>query len=104
MQTILNFVQQYFVFMLVLFVFSYLVPGESYRKYFHFFIGALMVVVLLKPLLSFSSGKVRGEFEKERKEMEQKLSDREYYEKGEDIFEQFLSDPGLAGTEIKKEE
>lgn len=104
MQIILNFVQDYFVFMLVLFVFSYLVPGESYRKYFQYFIGALMVVILLKPLLSFGNGAYRNEFRQELTHIEKELSDMKYYEKGEDIFEQFLSDPGLAGTEAEKEE
>lgn len=104
MQIVLQFVEKYFIFMLVLFLISYLVPRESYQKYFHFFIGALMVAVLMEPLLSFRSQKVREEFHSEMRKIEQELSDMEYYEKGEDIFEQFLEDPGLAGNQDEEEE
>lgn len=99
MQTILAFVKEYFVFMLVLFLISYLVPRESYRKYFHFFIGALMVAVLMEPVLSFFNRDARGEFHRQLEEIEKNLSEIEYEEKGEDIFEQFLKDPGVDGKE-----
>ena len=99
MATILQFVQEYFVFMLVLFLISYLVPRESYQKYFHFFIGALMVAVLMEPILSFFHKDARQEFHRELEKIEKNLSDIEYEEKGEDIFEQFLENPAVDGTE-----
>ena len=37
--------------MLILTVFSYLVPKEEYKKYIQFFIGIFVVVLLLKPVL-----------------------------------------------------
>ena len=37
MQVILQFVEKYFIFVLVLFLISYLVPRESYQKYFHLY-------------------------------------------------------------------
>ena len=37
--------------MLILMVFSYLVPKSDYRKYIQFFIGIFVVVLLVKPVL-----------------------------------------------------
>ena len=37
--------------MLILMVFSYLVPKEEYKKYIQFFIGIFIVVFFLKPVL-----------------------------------------------------
>ena len=99
MQSILDFVKNYFIFMLILFLFSYLAPKESYRRYFHFFIGALMVAILMRPVLSFIDRDAADEFREKLSGIEKQLSSIEYYEKGENIFEQFLSDPGMAGTQ-----
>ena len=41
--------------MLILMVFSYLVPKEEYKAYMQFFIGIFMVVLFLKPVLEFFS-------------------------------------------------
>ena len=59
MDTILEFVRNYFIFLLVLYLISYLAPQESYRRYFHFFISVLMVAVLMKPVLGFLQKDVR---------------------------------------------
>lgn len=103
MQVILQFVEKYFIFVLVLFLISYLVPRESYQKYFHFFIGALMVAVLMEPVLSILNRNTREEFHQELEKIEIDLSDNGYYEKGEDIFEQFLETPGVDGEENETE-
>ena len=47
----LVYLKKYYLFMLILLVFSYLVPKEEYKKYMQFFIGAFMVVLFLKPIL-----------------------------------------------------
>ena len=47
----LDFLRDYYVFMLVLLVFSYLVPREDYKVYIQFFIGIFVIVLLLKPVL-----------------------------------------------------
>ena len=47
----LELLKKYYVFMLVLMVFSYLVPKESYKKYIQLFIGIFIVVMFLKPVL-----------------------------------------------------
>ena len=49
----LEFLKNYYVFMLILMVFSYLVPKEEYKAYLQFFIGIFMVVLFLKPILEF---------------------------------------------------
>lgn len=92
MSEILEFVKNYFIFMLVLFLFSYLVPKENYRKYFNFFIGVLMAAVLVRPILVFVNSDAKREMKKTLEEIEEKLSDLEYQEKGENIFEQFLGE------------
>lgn len=92
MNTILEFVKQYMILMLILFLFSYLAPKESYRKYFHFFISVLMAVILLQPVLTFFSGDTRQAAEEEFKQIQDKLDSIEYYEKGENILEQYLGE------------
>ena len=47
----LGFLKDYYVFMLILLVFSYLVPKEDYKVYIQFFIGIFVIVLLLKPIL-----------------------------------------------------
>ena len=39
--------------MLILMIFSYLVPREEYKKYIQFFIGIFVVVMFLEPVLAF---------------------------------------------------
>lgn len=48
---VLEFLKNYYVFMIILMIFSYLVPKESYKKYIQFFIGIFVVVLFLKPIL-----------------------------------------------------
>lgn len=47
----LEFLKNYYVFMLILMVLSYLVPKEEYKVYIQFFIGVFVIVLLLKPVL-----------------------------------------------------
>ena len=49
----LEFLKKFYIFMLILMVFSYLVPKEEYKKYIQFFIGIFVVVLLFKPILEF---------------------------------------------------
>ena len=88
--------------MLLLFVFSYLVPKANYRRYFNFFISVMMVAALLFPLLQISEKEVAEQTKARLEEIEEKIGDTQYYQKGENIFEQFLSDEGLAETENKE--
>ncbi len=98
----INFCKTNFIFMLLLFVFSYLVPKENYRRYFNFFISVMMVAALLFPLLQISEKEVAEQTKARLEEIEEKIGDTQYYQKGENIFEQFLSDEGLAETENKE--
>lgn len=47
----LEFLKDYYVFMLMLMVLSYLVPKEEYKVYIQFFIGIFVIVLLIKPVL-----------------------------------------------------
>ena len=49
----LEFLKNYYIFMLILMIFSYLVPREEYKKYIQFFIGIFVVVMFLEPVLAF---------------------------------------------------
>ncbi len=46
-----DFLKNYYVFMLILMVLSYLVPKDEYKVYIQFFIGIFMIVLLLEPIL-----------------------------------------------------
>lgn len=48
----MEYLKNYYVFMLVLMVLSYLVPKEAYKVYIQFFIGIFMLVLLLEPVLT----------------------------------------------------
>ena len=54
----LEFLKNYYVFMLVLMVFSYLVPKEDYKIYIQFFISIFNF--LNKPLRCFNLNMKRG--------------------------------------------
>ena len=89
---ILDFVKNYFLLMLILFLISYLAPQENYRKYFNFFIGAMMIAILIQPLHVFLNGDARDSAKKELDQIREKMESIEYCEKGENIFEQFLGE------------
>lgn len=88
----LEFLKNYYVFMLVLMVFSYLVPKEEYKIYIQFFISIFIIVLLVKPIMEVFS--LQGidnlydmfvQFQNQVDNLE--LEVRE----GEDIFEYFFS-------------
>lgn len=87
----LEFLKNYYVFMLILLVLSYLVPKDEYKKYIQFFIGIFVVVLLLKPVLTFFTmdhpARIHEVFESFNQQMEQ--LDMEL-EEGESIYEHFF--------------
>lgn len=91
MLDMLDFLKNYYVFMLIFMVFSYLVPKEEYKKYIQFFIGIFVVVLFLKPVLEFftmdSPALIYEVFEPFNAQMDQ--LDIEV-EEGESIFEHFF--------------
>ncbi len=46
-----DYLKNYYVFMLILMVMSYLVPKEEYKVYIQFFVGIFVIVLLLEPVL-----------------------------------------------------
>lgn len=87
----LEFLKNYYIFMLILLMFSYLVPKEEYKKYIQFFIGVFVVVLFLKPVLEFftldSPTRIYEVFDSFNRQIEQldlKL------EEGETIYEYFF--------------
>ena len=71
--------------MLLLFVFSYLVPKENYRRYFNFFISVMMVAALLFPLLQISEKEVAEQTKARLEEIEEKTKIRFPEETKEDF-------------------
>lgn len=47
----LEYLKNYYVFMLILMVLSFLVPKEEYKVYIQFFVGIFMMMLLLEPVL-----------------------------------------------------
>ena len=72
METVLEFVKNYFLLSFIMFIFSYLSPKEEYRKYFQFFLGILMTIVLFKPIVTwdFTPDKIKNAVEWENVSIE----------------------------------
>lgn len=85
-----NYIRSYFVLTLILLIFSYLAPGEHYKKYFQFFIGIIMAVFVLKPVFGWMSDADTDFAYESFSEISEKLSGITYGEEGEDIFEIFI--------------
>lgn len=104
METILSLFKSCFVLMLLLLIMSYLAPKDSYKKYFQFFIGAWMCVLLLRPVFAwFDHGE---EFVcSETDEVLEEISKLEKWE-GEEVnlFELFFVDDGKDGEKEMGEE
>jgi len=89
----LEFLKNYYIFMLVLMVFSYLVPKEDYRGYIQFFVSIFMVVLLLKPIMEIFTTDNTNRFYEMFEQMRLQIENLDLeMEKGEDIFEHFFSD------------
>lgn len=87
----LEFLENYYVCMLILLVVSYLVPKEEYKAYIQFFIGIFVIVLFLKPILEFcttdNSALVSQVFEEFNIQLQQYKMD---FEEEETIFEHFF--------------
>lgn len=89
----LEFLKNYYVFMLVLMVFSYLLPREDYKAYIQFFISVFIIVMLLRPVLElFMTDDLEGIYEMFREFSAQIEGLDVDMEEGEDIFEHFFSE------------
>lgn len=87
----LEFLKNYYVLMLVLMVFSYLVPKNEYKVYIQFFISVFMIVLLLKLVLQiFRADSVRDFYEMFEQFQQQMEKLDLNMEKGEDVFEHFF--------------
>ena len=71
----IEIIKEFYVFALLLLVFSYLVPKEEYKAYIQFFIGIFLLVVILKPVLKLvvaeNLSAVYGVFEEYNTRVEQ---------------------------------
>ena len=92
MDTIYDYIKSYFILSLMLLILSYLTPNESYKRYFQYFIGVWICVLLLQPVLSFYTGGEELMYQS-FSELEEELADMEkWQEEGVDIFEFFSMD------------
>lgn len=46
-----EYLKNYYIFMLIFMVLSFLVPKDEYKVYIQFFVGIFMVALLLEPIL-----------------------------------------------------
>ena len=87
----LDFIRNCYVFVLLLMIFSYLVPKDTYKQYIQFFIGIFVVVLLLKPLLEFLMAKDSSMLEGIFSQFNQRMNSLEFQiGEQEDIFEHFF--------------
>ena len=82
----LEYLKNYYVCLLILMIFSFLVPKEAYKSHIQFFIGIFLIVLLLKPTLQFISVKSPAEIYEIFKEFYN--SDVSSYPSFEDWFEE----------------
>ena len=99
----LELLKKYYVFMLILMVFSYLVPKESYKKYIQLFIGIFMVVMFLKPVLMLFTMENPNAIYEVFEPFNQKIEsiDLEQLE-GETIYEYFFSSRVFAKQQLRQ--
>ena len=87
----LDFIRNYYVFVLILMIFSYLVPKEDYKRYIQFFISIFVIVLLLKPILEFLMVKDSSVLEDTFSIFNDKVNALEFQiGEQEDIFEYFF--------------
>jgi hypothetical protein len=89
-EVIRSFVKNYFVFLLLLQITAYLTPKESYQKYLQLFLGALMAVMLLAPVLTWMDGSAALPDYIQWEELMEKIDAIAYEGEGEDMFEIFF--------------
>ena len=87
----MEYIKGIYVFALMLLVFSFLVPKESYKTYIQFFIGIFLFVVLLKPVLGVLDDSYGGTVQEIFEDLGQKLDGTYSYKEG-DIYEIFVSE------------
>ena len=87
----MEYLKGIYVFALMLLVFSFLVPKESYKTYIQFFIGIFLFVVLLKPVLGILDHSYGEMVQETFEDLGQKLDGTYSYQEG-DIYEIFVSE------------
>lgn len=88
MGTVLSFIKTYFLLSFIMLIISYLSPKETYRKYFQFFVGILMAIVLFKPILTWDYSPEKIKHDLEWDTLNEQIQDIYYEEKnGVSIFE-----------------
>ena len=87
----LDFIRNYYVFVLILMIFSYLVPKEEYKRYIQFFISIFVIVLLLKPIVELLMVKDSSVLEDTFSIFNDKVNALEFeIGEQEDIFEYFF--------------
>jgi stage III sporulation protein AF len=90
MEAVRSFVKNYFIFLLLLQILAYLTPKESYKKYVQFFTGALMAVILLRPVLTWMNQDAEVADYLQWEELMEQMEEISYEGEGEDMFEIFF--------------
>ena len=90
-EIMLEFLKDYYVFVVILMVLSYLVPKDDYKKYIQFFIGIFVIVLLLKPILQIFFIKDDTVLYEAFEELNKRIEVMDFQmEEREDMFEYFF--------------
>lgn len=82
----MEFVKGYVYFMIVLMVASYLTPKEEYRKYVQFFMGILLAVVIIRPIIGWGAKENWYDALDYVNELYEQLGQIEYEGEGNDVY------------------
>lgn len=85
----MELVKRLVVLSFILLIFSYLTPKEGYRKYYQFFIGVILTVVIFKPIFSMLCDDDFLQKEMQIDKLWNQIDEISYEKKGESILERY---------------
>ena len=70
-----EYLKNYYIFMLIFMVLSFLVPKDEYKVYIKFFVGIFMVVLLLEPILELLTAQDASDLYRIFEELNRKIEE-----------------------------
>lgn len=88
----MEWIKSYLSLMLVFLVMSHLTPKEEYRKYYQFFLGVLLAITIIRPLIGWTSKEtwIKAIYEVER--LYGKMNEITYEANETDVYSIFLGE------------
>lgn len=82
----MELIKGYVYFMIILMVVSYLTPKEEYRKYVQFFMGILLAVVIIRPVIGWIAKESWYTAVEQVNELYEQIGQIEYEGEGKDVY------------------